>query len=387
MTSPLYFPPCLQANFVSYLGSTPLAASLRPSSPTPFPSQEQRPLPAGVPLYAVRFPSWNALSLLRLVDEGATRVWEANGNSPNASMRLQQMAAVHKGVKNAEAAGGGRVLNSLRRLWNEIPYATNHTAYPRISTPAESVAGHLEGLILLRQIWGGAVGDCWREGDFFEKAGACGLPESSYREALDGDFSLTWSPGSHETVAGIDYRLHWKGQDAAGAERDVLLATVGFIRRREGFGFTLVQGGPRLTQVKTGGGKRGDLLRLVQKRFGGDPRAWLLGEVVRRLRREFPASPLYWLQAERRAPLYCHILDPTASGRTLFPSVGREPLDKLRSLVSEARRKSSDRKNEPDHAWSLEEATRLPVVIERLNGIAKTFGFRPEDGNDAWWAL
>jgi len=289
-------------------------------------------------------------------------VWRENGASLNADDRFQVNQAISKFLSDLNRLGSRGLLTDMRRLWGSIPYTTNQTAAPRISSPVDSALGHLNGLLLLRQNWGRGVSECWREADF----------ASPIRYDIGRDFHVTLSPGSHETVAGIDYRLVWEGLDVSGEKRTVALAVVGFICRRDGFGITLVQGGPRLTEIKIAhNGKPTDLLKLTQRRFVQDPRAWLLQEVIRTLRKDFSDPGIYWLRAERRAPLYGHVMNPLSPNHPLFQQVGELPLPELRELV---RKSPSD-------------TTRLAASIQRLDRMAESLGFRPESEDGAWWVL
>jgi hypothetical protein len=290
--------------------------------------------------------------------EDAGRVWARNGAPLNPVHVLALEGVVHGFLLHT----GPQAVSSYRLLWDAIPYATSHTAYPRIATPEESVWGHLNGLRLLRDTWGVGVACRWREGDF-DTPIRCDVGKSFFIEA---------SPGSHETVAGMDYRLQWEGLDAYGKECRAVLALVGVIRHRDGFGITLTQGGPRLSQIKIDrNGKLTDLLKVVQGRFGNDPRAWLVRDVLRSLRQEYGDVPFYWLRAERRGALYSHLIDPDLPQHGMFAAVGHLSPMALRERV---RRSPSPG------------AERLPATIRRMDAIAESLGFRGACG-DTWWGL
>lgn len=351
----------------------------------------------------------DVLQLSRAFAVDVARAWEANGRALDTweSFKVYNALVTALGVLKAREGGGS--LACVKNLWEAISYATNQTAYPFVSSPIESAVGHLNGLMLLREKWGDGVAECWREGDFFERAGEAGIPLSAIRRPLDDEFHILMSPGSHETVAGIDYRLVWEGRDVTGAKKEATLATVGFIRRRDGFGITLVQGGPRLTEIKiTKNGRPSDLLRFVQSRFAGDPRSWLLDEVIRCLRTEHAPARIDWLRAERRAPLYSHTLHPASppyGNRTLFAQAGQLPLTDLLALVWESMNRSSHRVRELEQKrsagtldgaeageleknhWSLRESVRFPALALKLNAMAAAAGFQPQGDDDTWWPL
>ncbi|HSA58732.1 MAG TPA: hypothetical protein VLJ37_03505 [bacterium] len=296
--------------------------------------------------------------LSRRIAQDAADTWARNG----ARLEREGVQALQGVIDRFVCSEDYGSIQSLRILWDAIPYATSHTAYPQIATPEESVLGHLEGLRLLREKWGPRVAANWREGDF----------DAPIRYEIGREFHVHLSPGSHETVAGVDFRLHWEGTDDSGELRNILLAVVGVVRRRDGFGITLTQGGSRLTEIKIDrNGRKTDLLKLTQKRFGPDPRAWLVEEVIRSLRRDYGDPPIYWLRAERRAPLYGHVADPDALPSCLFGGAGLLSFQALRERVM--------------HSPS-EEASRLSTTIRRLDDIARSLGFCGV-GDESWWVL
>jgi hypothetical protein len=294
----------------------------------------------------------------RRIAGDAAETWARNG----APLESGSVVSLQNLIDGFVFSEGQASLPSLRLLWDAIPYATSHSAYPRIATPEESVLGHLEGLKLLRGLWGVRVAANWREGDF----------DGPLLYEIGRDFHVTVSPGSQETVAGIDFRLHWEEADGSGIARSSLLAVVGVVRRRDGFGITLTQGGSRLTEIKIDrNGRKSDLLKLTQKRFGPDPRAWLVAEVIRFLQRRYENPPIHWLRAERRAPLYDHIADPDTSSGSLFGAAGLLSFKDLRERVSRS---------------PSAEGSRLPTAVRRLDDIARSLGFYG-DGDEAWWIL
>src|SRR6185436_10547019 len=78
------------------------------------------------------------------ISDLAGRVWEANGGRIAREDRFQLDQALGQRLASLEAQGGMRAVSSLQRLWDSIPYATSQTPYPRISTLAESVLGHID---------------------------------------------------------------------------------------------------------------------------------------------------------------------------------------------------------------------------------------------------
>ncbi len=279
-----------------------------------------------------------------------------------------------------------------------LDFSLNETCSLKGIQAQESCLAFLYGLLILYSLWGVA-----------------GWDHPGIRGASDPigtnhpHFFARLSPGKHESHAGIDYHLYYKGPQTRNEEK--LVWSIGSIHRTEGPALVHVTGGKGLAERTKG--PQSLLNRLAKEltgQGGGNIGDWFSRQVLRRLACLNPGRPIFWRPSERNFWFFNRLPNPRSPediDAGMGSLVGSLPDQELLALADAEWQKLTDRRvqlraQETSDFSSFPESSRRELnavgdildspkfrekpseACKKRNSRAERFGFKRETD---WYVL